>query len=207
MRFGFFGDKTCFVVGGGSVISDITIPSISPKGHSVTRIGNCAFFGCRGLRSVTIPNSVVSIGGSAFSSCTNLTSITIPDSVTSIGLHAFYDCIGLTSASHNYKAFLINEAGNLQCRNKRFRMSKKNYCRGPLELCENGIHYCTNIFDIFNYYYGEYDTDFVIGICDVSDENVGGRDDSKRCARWVIPNRILTREEVINIMNGGDISE
>lgn len=86
-------------------------------------------------------------------------------------------------------------------------MGKKNYCKGPLELCGNGIHYCTNIFDIFYYYYGEYGKDFVIGICDVSDENVGGNDDSKRCARWVIPNRILTREEVINIMNGGDISE
>jgi len=182
-------------------LRSVTIP------NSVTSIGGNAFYYCANLRSITIPESVTSIRSSAFKNCTNLTSVTIPEGVTRIGGNAFYGCISLTSVNHNYKAFFINKAGNLQCRNKRFRMGKKNQCRGPLELCKNGIHYCTNIFDIFNYYSGEYGKDFVIGICDVSDENIGGNDDSKRCARWVIPNKILTRKEVINIMNGGDISE
>lgn len=184
----------------------IVIPPVY-KGKSVTSIGNWAFYNCIRLTSITIPNSATIIGSNAFSGCSGLDSIEIPDSVVSIGVGAFEGCSGLTSINHNYKAFLINKAGNLQCRNKRFRMGKKNYCRGPLELCWNGIHYCTNIFDIFNYYSGEYGKGFVIGICDVSDENIGGHGDSKRCARWVIPNRILTREEVINIMNGEDISE
>lgn len=171
----------------------------------VAGLGNCTD------SNIVIPpickgKSVTGIGDFAFSDCTGLTNITIPYSVTDVGWGAFYRCADLSSVSHNYKAFRINKAGNLQCRNKRFRMGKKNYCKGPLELCRNGIHYCTNIFDIFYYYYGEYGKDFVIGICDVSNENVGGNDDSKRCARWVIPNRILTKEEVINIMNEGDIS-
>ena len=78
----------------------ITIPnSVSHYGttYSVTSIGEKAFRGCKGLTSITIPNSVTSIGERAFSHCTSLTSINIPSSVTSIGEGAFGGCTGLTS--------------------------------------------------------------------------------------------------------------
>ena len=67
--------------------------------YSVTSIGQCAFYGCSGLTSVTIPNSVTSIGNYAFSNCSGLTSVTIPNSVTSIGDYAFAGCSGLTSVT------------------------------------------------------------------------------------------------------------
>ncbi|MCI7571569.1 MAG: leucine-rich repeat domain-containing protein, partial [Bacteroidales bacterium] len=63
--------------------------------------GEWAFAYCRGLTSVTLPNSVTSIGDYAFSNCSGLTSVTIPNSVTSIGKRAFYECIGLTSIVSN----------------------------------------------------------------------------------------------------------
>lgn len=62
--------------------------------NSVTVIGNEAFLGCN-LTSVTLPNGVSFIGRAAFYNC-NLTSVTIPDSLTSIGYAAFKGC-GLTS--------------------------------------------------------------------------------------------------------------
>ena len=65
-------------------------------GSGVTNIGFEAFYWCSGLTSVTIPNSVTSIGNGAFDGCYGLTGITIPNSVTSIGYEAFYNC-GLTS--------------------------------------------------------------------------------------------------------------
>ena len=65
--------------------------------RDVTSIGAWAFKDCKGLTSITIPNSVTSIGSNAFDFCTRLTSITIPDSVKSIGNGAFYGCSGLTS--------------------------------------------------------------------------------------------------------------
>lgn len=58
--------------------------------NSVTSIGSNAFYGCD-LKSVIIPNNVTSIGSGAFAGCHNLTSITIPDGVSNIGSGAFFD--------------------------------------------------------------------------------------------------------------------
>ena len=52
--------------------------------YSVTSIGERAFYECKSLTSITIPNSVTSIGKSAFIRCSSLPSITIPNSVTTI---------------------------------------------------------------------------------------------------------------------------
>ena len=74
-------------------LTSVTIP------NSVTSIGDYAFRYCGSLTSVTIPNSVTSIGGGAFDGCSGLTSVTIPNSVNSIGNGAFSDCSGLTSVT------------------------------------------------------------------------------------------------------------
>ena len=89
-------------------LTNVTIPD------SVTYIGNVAFSGCGGLTSVEIPNSVTSIGERAFDSCSGLTSVDIPNSVTSIGERAFVYCSALTdinvSAGNNV---YVSESGVL----------------------------------------------------------------------------------------------
>lgn len=190
-KIGFQAFRKCYK------LTSVTIPS------SVTSIGEYAFYYCTKLTSVKIGNGIKSIGNGAFNGCTSLASITFPNSIISIGLYAFEDCYSLTSKKANYKAFNLTKNGELKCLRRIYTVGKKSTVRDTLELCRNGIHYCTNFFNLFRYYYGEYGKDFVIGLCKVSDENIGcERGDSKRCARWIVPTKILSREEVIKIMNG-----
>ena len=72
-------------------LTSINIPD------SVTSIGDSAFFGCESLTSINIPDSVTSIGDFAFYGCKFLPSINIPDRMTSIGNSAFCGCESLTS--------------------------------------------------------------------------------------------------------------
>ena len=65
--------------------------------ETVTTIGQSAFGNCHNLASIKIPSGVTTIGSNAFTACYSLTSITIPDAVTSIGRGAFYGCTNLTS--------------------------------------------------------------------------------------------------------------
>ena len=64
---------------------------------NVVKIGHHAFFSCKELVYIHIPDSVASIENGAFKSCESLTNIQIPDSVTYIGSEAFSRCKTLTS--------------------------------------------------------------------------------------------------------------
>ena len=74
--------------------------------NSVTEIGDYAFYDCKGLTSIVIPNSVTEIGDYTFHGCEDLTSIVIPNSVTSIGYSAFAST-GLTSVTIPYSVTTI----------------------------------------------------------------------------------------------------
>ena len=90
------GDGTCYI-NDAFVSGNVEIPSTSPNGDIVTKIGANAFEQCTNLVNVTIPSGVVEIGYAAFSDCINLTSITIPDSVEKIGDNAFVHCSNLSA--------------------------------------------------------------------------------------------------------------
>jgi len=71
-----------------AISGDITIPT-TLGGYPVTAIGEEAFYNCKEITGVSIPNSVTSIGQRAFCDCRGLVSANIPEGVTSIGYQAF----------------------------------------------------------------------------------------------------------------------
>ena len=66
---------------------------------NVTTIGGSAFYNCRSLKSIIIPDGVTTIRSGAFSGCSGLTSVTILDSVKEIESCAFEDCSSLSSVT------------------------------------------------------------------------------------------------------------
>ena len=88
--------------------TDIVIP-VSYNGLPIKAINDYAFYGCTGLKSVTINmpdadeegrvNALTTIGISAFSGCTSLESITVPSTLTEIGKYAFFGCESLESVN------------------------------------------------------------------------------------------------------------
>ena len=77
--------------------SDSTIPADG----SVVKIADMAFYGCKALSSLTLPESVSSIGFSCIDNCPNLTSVTIPANVVEIGSSNFSGCSALKQITYN----------------------------------------------------------------------------------------------------------
>ena len=77
---------------------ELSIPAIIEE-RPVTSIEKRAFFYCKSLTSITIPDSVTSIGDRAFRYCKSLTNVTIGNGVTSIGGVAFENCTNLTTVN------------------------------------------------------------------------------------------------------------
>ena len=76
-----------------------TFQDVDGTWYKVTGIGYTAFYMCKNLASVTIPNSVTEISSWAFGGCEQLTEIHIPDSVTQLGDSVFVGCTNLKSVS------------------------------------------------------------------------------------------------------------
>lgn len=72
-------------------ITSVTLP------ETFRTISAEAFYKCATLQSISIPEGVTAIGENAFCGCTSLTSVVIPASMDSIASQAFYNCTGMTS--------------------------------------------------------------------------------------------------------------
>ena len=70
-------------------LTDVEVPA-EFRDLTVTAIGERAFYDCRGLRSVVLPDTVQVIGDDAFSRCIDLNVLTLGNGVVRIGKSAFY---------------------------------------------------------------------------------------------------------------------
>ena len=65
--------------------------SIIPETENVTRIGEHAFWGCSGLKTLVIPTNIVSLENYCLSTCTGITELELPAGLTNLGIMALYN--------------------------------------------------------------------------------------------------------------------
>ena len=90
--------------------SGLTSVTLNP---GITRIPREAFYQCKALTGITIPDTVESIGMLAFEGCTGLTEVVIPSSVTTLEYNSFRYCNQITSITLNEGLEFI-DSGALQ---------------------------------------------------------------------------------------------
>ena len=117
--------------------TDIVIP------NSITHIPTYAFWHCKCLKSVIIPESVKNIGKNAFNGC-SLTSITIPKSVTSINQDAFLDS-GLKAATIQDGTVRIPQYAFSKCSS----LKSVSIPKSVQNIANNAFEYCIGLSDIY----------------------------------------------------------
>jgi len=80
----------------------ISIVKVIFNGSNVTEIGQNAFYNCKKLTELEIPEGVTKIGRFAFMHC-GLKSVVIPTTVKNIGIDAFESCSDLETVQYNAK--------------------------------------------------------------------------------------------------------
>ena len=103
----------------GEYRGNITIPKsilYNDSLYDVVEIGDSAFFGCKDLLSVEIPETVRRINHYAFSGCSKMESILIPNSVEYIGVGAFKSCENLRDVRMSNKVESIEKYTFYHCR-------------------------------------------------------------------------------------------
>ena len=192
----FVEDNTLLCVDNEDINSDgtFTFP------EDIVAIGNYAFSNCTNLTALKIPDSVFAICTGAFLNCKNLKSIFIPDSIHYIGYLAFDGCENLKSAKGVYKAF----NPGMTCLGYQFKVNKWSQNVREIGIRKCGYHYCTNLFEIFNFYHRTLDRDFVIYSCKTGYRTK--KSDTSQCVTNKIkPIKQLTKKEVFKILNGEEI--
>lgn len=91
--YAFYG---CINLGEGTVARadnpDIYMVGDVLLSEGIEHIGNRAFYDCRSLVSITIPDSVTSLGIRAFYKCAKLTEVTLGNGLSQVSDYAFYNC-------------------------------------------------------------------------------------------------------------------
>ena len=84
-------------------------------GECVTEIGERAFYGCRGLKRVILPETVNRIGSYAFAECRELEHFIFPKRVCQVGDYAFYNCMALKEISFGAELSAIGYGAFKNC--------------------------------------------------------------------------------------------
>ena len=107
----------------------------------VKSVGEDAFYFCKSLTSITIPEGVTSIGRSAFAYCSSLTTVTLPEGVTSIEDNTFHYCSSLTAITIPEGVTSIGENAFYFCKS----LTALTIPEGVTNIGDNTFQYCSSL--------------------------------------------------------------
>ena len=113
----------------------------------LTVINERAFYACRELISVTLPNSLISISEYAFFDCYNITNINLGNSVTHIGRYAIGFCDNLTSITIPNSVTTIDEYAFDGC----IKLSKITIPNSVTSIGRYTFMNCKALTEIYSY--------------------------------------------------------
>ena len=112
--------QTCEVKPGdrAAIQGGVVVPKEVVDGATrlrVVALADSAFWKCRGLTSVSLPEGLIAIADYSFYQCAKLPSVSLPAGVTTIGYRAFYECAGLSSLTLPEGLVAIGEEAFSDC--------------------------------------------------------------------------------------------
>lgn len=139
--------------------------------ENVQTLGEHAFFKCVGLTTIDGGDALISIGEFAFDGCTSLTEIDLTGAtdLETIGRGAFHNTQLVSGTATTFalidKFKIVKKVGSAYLP---IKGEGNGYVLGssyeiddtyPLKLCKTGLHYSTNLFELFDQYGGTFATD------------------------------------------------
>ena len=119
-------------------LTKVTIP------EGVTSIKDSTFRYCISLTEVNIPKSVETIGDEAFQFCDSLTEVTIPEGVTSIGVYAFKFCNSLTEVTIPEGVTSIGDGAFESCRS----LTEVTISEGVTSIGGSAFQSCSSLTEV-----------------------------------------------------------
>lgn len=110
----------------------------------ITTIGENAFWQCRQMTDITIPNSVTSLGENAFRFCTSLVNIVFNSTLTSIGQECFYSASSLSTVTIPSSVVSLGMGAFSRCTN----LTDITLSQNITEISASVFYGCTSLASI-----------------------------------------------------------
>lgn len=138
-----YGDNCMILQCDKAVSGEIVVPE-EIAGIKVTHINEKAFYKCKELTRVVLPETVTDIGNSAFASCTSLTEVVMGSNIQRIGLSAFSGCYKLKNITLSESLTAIPEKAFYLC----YDLSNVRIGDKVKTIGANAFYCCTSLKSI-----------------------------------------------------------